>query len=1198
MTDFLIAPEPLNKLIWRFDNKNLALSSSIVVDDVDRENHEHFQSNSSSIVNSCGTGENVNIAERYLLEAIRASANEVEEKWNQFIQRIEYDHYTHSQIKKIIHNLDRKKQYSALHYAVWHNNIYLVEKLLEKKSKFSSDVNILSGYGEHVLHIVAQSKAIWTMDKSREEEKQESANKSRERRAEASPIRRITNSQIEPEKQLSNIPKVLRLLLPLCKKVDHRDNEKRTPLHVAVLYNQLIYVDILLQSGADISAKSVLHHNVFHYVALSLCSSEDKDKMFDRLINSPKLNPSLLTIKNLEGLTPLSMAIGYGTPHMINTIVSRIDTSLFQNELSMCIDMLAKRSKILPTAILERFLLSYHRPQESATLFHIICHYDNPELLKYILDYTQNRTHNLDKLLKQTDEHGYTPLLTAVYYGHKSMVEILLDCKVEYLHIMTHDKKNILHLIAQRQHEHVFKILNEKLNANDFSILMSPQPLQATPLHEISKTNNVLLCDSILKSYKEDKLQLFKHQNVYGRTIFHEACEYGRLEMIKYLTSDNLIKDEQIKIELLAVGDDEKRTCLHLAAAEGHADVVAYLLQTHLVNINALTEKFEAAFHYACANGYRSVVIELLANECNTLIRNAQLYNGLELAILNHNEDVARLLLLEFYDWRPMLQNAQFIWDSPADAYDTPFRKLIRYMPELALDVIDQQFTRTSGFENMTVDKQIYDYEFLEDQLTVKHWYSKVVTSDITSDGALVKCCGIFKYRTEYEPYTGDSYTLVRNHPLFIISDSDNQSLMEHSFCQTLRAKKYSEFGQYLLVLSFILYVLYLCAYTAIILRTKHPQYFYSLVNETSINNDVCESVANRLTSYNIREAFKDNTFKNLKIGIYTFLCLFITKNCILILTLFPRLFRKGSYYLEAAALILAFICVLDHTDWLDLLLIRCPTQYQIGAVALLLSWLNFLVYIRCIPIIGIYVVMLEVISKKFVRFLPVLLVIISGFGFTYYALLQNQEVYSTPLLSLIKTSLIMFEMNFDDRIYKESEGGINYYPVTFVLFILTGYVMTVFVINLLIGLAVGEIPTLVQQGTLLQSRIYYDTLSDYEILRLQIRSVILWIISHICCCCSSSFKYKIYRLVDRSFLHQRPILFQIHDRKKHNLPKRIGHYIKKNILNEQIQESVDEEVKEQYEKRKKTKIQRADDDENREKKELADLQNKKKLRS
>ena len=302
-----------------------------------------------------------------------------------------------------------------------------------------------------------------------------------------------------------------------------------------------------------------------------------------------------------------------------------------------------------------------------------------------------------------------------------------------------------------------------------------------------------------------------------------------------------------------------------------------------------------------------------------------------------------------------MFQNAQRIFDSTTNAYDTPLRKLIRYMPELATDVIDEQFTRTSGAENMTVDKQIFDYEFFEDQLTVKHWYSKgneeiyssnkkkkyffnhlASTGNITDDGALVQCCGCFSYRTEYEPYTGDSYTLVRNHPLFIISESENQLLMEHPFCQALRSNKYAQFGRYLLIFSFILYLLYLIAFTAIILRTKHPKYFYTLVNQTSFDENLCENVAMLLTSNNIQEAFKDTTFRNLKIGVYTFLILFIVKNSILIITLFPRLFRKSSYYLEGAALILAFVYVLDSSDWLDPLLFRCPIQYQIVRSAIL----------------------------------------------------------------------------------------------------------------------------------------------------------------------------------------------------------------------------------------------------------------------
>ena len=200
----------------------------------------------------------------------------------------------------------------------------------------------------------------------------------------------------------------------------------------------------------------------------------------------------------------------------------------------------------------------------------------------------------------------------------------------------------------------------------------------------------------------------------------------------------------------------------------------------------------------------------------------------------------------------------------------------------------------------------------------------------MNDDGARVQCCGCFTYRSAYELYTGDSYTLVRNHPLFIISESQNRSLMEHPFCQALRRKKYSHFGRYLLVLSFILYLLYLIAFTSVMLRTKHPQYFYELVNETSFEDSLCESVVNRLVNLNISDALKDTTYRNLKTGVYVFLVLFIVKNVILILTLFPRVFRKGSYYLEGTSLILAFVDILDIPDWLDPVAFRCPVRYQI----------------------------------------------------------------------------------------------------------------------------------------------------------------------------------------------------------------------------------------------------------------------------
>lgn len=211
--------------------------------------------------------------------------------------------------------------------------------------------------------------------------------------------------------------------------------------------------------------------------------------------------------------------------------------------------------------------------------------------------------------------------------------------------------------------------------------------------------------------------------------------------------------------------------------------------------------------------------------------------------------------------------------------------------------------------------------------------------ADDVEDEDTLKCCYCFNYRTKYSPYTGDAYVLVRNHPLFIASESKEEILMEHPFMRALRWKKYSLFGQYLLILSSILYTLYLIAYTSIIIRMRHPQYYYALVNETSFDDNFCESVVKRLISSNVTEVLKDTTYHNLKIGIYVFLVMFIVKNAILILSLSPRFFRKFSYYMEAAALVLAFVCVLDQSNWLDPVTIRCPTQYQIVSIDISLSF-------------------------------------------------------------------------------------------------------------------------------------------------------------------------------------------------------------------------------------------------------------------
>ena len=596
-----------------------------------------------------------------------------------------------------------------------------------------------------------------------------------------------------------------------------------------------------------------------------------------------------------------------------------------------------------------------------------------------------------------------------------------------------------------------------------------------------------------------------------------------------------------------------------LSIVLGHKTIVDFLLTEQKMEVDIMNNRRQTPLHLACQDGRETVVETLLKAKASTTLRNAEVYNSLEVAIINRQKPVVQQLL-KHSAWRDMMRNAQPI--EKTEAFDTPMRKLIRFMPDVAVWLIDNKLTKTVGGPGQTVHKTIYDYEFYEDTNTVKKWYSqgkkledlciylidiyiyvdaKAIPKPRTCadlwnkrgieaihtwwfcglNGLGCGCCSKTK-KDEYEDwYTNDAYTLVRNHPLFIASQQRHYPpLIEHFYHTHLRQTKLRSFGLVFFIISLLLYMSYLCLFTAAVFVGKHPKYFYDKADVNwTMDLSTCKYVSNYFANNPdvASEALETNIHRILKWILYVGLSIFIAKNVIIIVTLFPRVFRLSTSYVEISALLLSYVYILDWGRWQRDVVFRCPVQYQLGAMGLLLGYLNFLAYLRTSPVldIGVYVAMLQVISGKFLRFLPVLLVIICGFGFTFWMLLQYQDVYRTPMEALMRTGIMLFDLGYDDRLYGGNEEDQGYYKLVYVVFMLTAIVCSIFVINLLIGkinfernfslnehltesatlycidhfvgLAVGEIPSLLTQGTLWRHIVLYDLLSDYEILRIRL---------------------------------------------------------------------------------------------------------------
>ena len=77
------------------------------------------------------------------------------------------------------------------------------------------------------------------------------------------------------------------------------------------------------------------------------------------------------------------------------------------------------------------------------------------------------------------------------------------------------------------------------------------------------------------------------------------------------------------------------------------------------------------------------------------------------------------------------------------------------------------------------------------------------------------------------------------------------------------------------------------------------------------------------------------------------------------------------------------------HTDCL------CPLtwQWQIGVVAVFLSWFDLIVFISKFPLTGIYVLMFVKILYTFLKMLILSVLLVFAFGLTFYLAFTQPEI-------------------------------------------------------------------------------------------------------------------------------------------------------------------------------------------------------------
>ncbi|XP_050954763.1 transient receptor potential cation channel subfamily A member 1b isoform X1 [Labeo rohita] len=794
-----------------------------------------------------------------------------------------------------------------------------------------------------------------------------------------------------------------------------------TPVMMACCGNNCQALEYLFKHGAKMCVQNNLGHYPIHTVAFAGA----KEAMELVLKIGQELGySSTAQINYLDKTksTPLHLAVRGGNIEVIKLCIvkgARVDQQ--QCDKSTALHFACTQGALEAVKIM---LSSYNKVEDivnirdgaNQTPLHRATLFDHVELAEYLI----SKGAEIDCI----DCKGLSPLLMASKCSAWKTVAFLLSIGADF-RIKDAAGRSFLHFVVL-QPKGLKNLPETVLQCNAVKEMLSDEDVEGcTPLHYACKlgihdsVKNMLgLNISVGQKSREKKSAL------------HFAAEYGRINtckrLLETLTDSKMLNDWDEKgltplhlasraghaqvVELLLrsgalfQSDYKGWSCLHHAAAEGYTQTMKILLSANVKLLDQTNEDGNTALHIAAQAGHEGAVLLLLDRGAEITLNNAD-NSFLHEAVRNEKKDVVNAIIES--------ERCAEAIKSFKETSRCPVMDIIEFLPESFKQHLLDRCILESDHDANSPDYHIeYDFRWLQAPIQLMK-YSK---TDKTM---------------KYQPLAAMN-AMVRYNRL---------ELLTHPVSRKYLEMKWKAYGSKVHLLNLAIYLLGLLPLTYLILNLRPKQEVFG--NNTSV-------------------IMVPVSFREQKCLISVCIVMVLVLN---VYSIFKELVQlaqqKVNYFTDlsnpadwgAAISSLVFVIPmffnLEHT-W----------QWEAGAFAILTSWIGFLLYFQRFERIGIYVVMFGGIVRTLMCIMILFIFLLLAFGLAFYALMLHQDEFSSISLALAQTFVMTVgELNYQSTFLNAYENSRMAFPgVTYLIFVLFVLLMPILLMNLMIGLAVGDI--------------------------------------------------------------------------------------------------------------------------------------------
>ncbi|KAH8301176.1 hypothetical protein KR018_006468 [Drosophila ironensis] len=786
------------------------------------------------------------------------------------------------------------------------------------------------------------------------------------------------------------------------------DSEGNVPLHSAVHGGDIKAVELCLKSGAKISTQQ---HDLSTPVHLACAQGaiEIVKLMFDM---QPMEKRICLSCTDVQKMTPLHCASMFDHPDIVSYLVSEgADINALDKEHRSPLLLAASRSGWKTVHLLIRLgaCISVKDAAARNVLHFVIM--NGGRLTDFADQVANSQTHaQLQLLLNEKDSMGCSPLHYASRDGHIRSLE------------------NLIRLGA---------CINLKNNNNE------------SPLHFAARYGRYNTVRQLLDSEKGSFI--INESDGAGMTPLHIASQQGHTRVVQLLLNRGALLHR----------DHTGRNPLQLAAMSGYTETIELLHSVHSHLLDQVDKDGNTALHLATMENKPHAISVLMSMGCK-LVYNVLDMSAIDYAIYYKYPEAALAMVTHE-------ERANEVMALRSDKHPCVTLALIASMPKVFEAVQDKCITKANCKKDSKSFYIKYSFAFLQ-------------------------CPFMF---AKIDEKTGESIATTNPIPLPALNTMVTHGrveLLAHPLSQKYLQMKWNSYGKYFHLANLLIYSIFLVfvtIYSSLMMNhielragsnKTMSQYCNMGWEELTMNLSQNPSVASQIRLDSCEERIKRTT------------CILFCAVVIVVYILLNSMRELLQIYQQKLHYILETVNLISWVLYISALVMVTPAfradgaintiHYSAASIAVFLSWFRLLLFLQRFDQVGIYVVMFLEILQTLIKVLMVFSILIIAFGLAFYILLSkiidpqpNHLSFSNIPMSLLRTfSMMLGELDFVGTYVNTYYRDQLKVPMTsflilselppvlgfpLVMVLLSGVfmiLMPILLMNLLIGLAVGDI--------------------------------------------------------------------------------------------------------------------------------------------